>query len=142
MYRHGSETYWVIDEGMLGESRSGRELAIESAPEAIAAAPPFRFSRLGPKGSGVQIGKPLRLKLAQAMTADNLSPGQMPAGFTYLGQFVDHDLTFDKTALMEGADISPATCSRLARPASTSIRCTATGRRIPAPRSSTATGSI
>ena len=43
------------------------------------------------------------------MTIDNLSPGQMPAGFTYLGQFIDHDLTFDKSALMEGVDISPAT---------------------------------
>src|SRR5215213_3720522 len=104
MNRHGSETYWVIGEGMLGQSRNGRQLAIEAAPEAIAEEPPFRFSRLGPKGSGVQIGKPLRLKLAQAMTADNLSSGQMPAGFTYLGQFLDHDLTFDKSALMEGAD--------------------------------------
>ena len=109
MNRHGSETYWVIGEGMLGESRDGREPAIEAAPEAIAAAPPFLFSRLGPKGSGVQIGKPLRLKVAQAMTADNLSPGQMPAGFTYLGQFIDHDLTFDTSALMEDVDISPAT---------------------------------
>jgi hypothetical protein len=107
--RHGSETYFVIDEGVLGESRGGRELAIAAAPEAVAEAPPFRFSRLGPKGSAVQIGKPMRLKLAQAMTVDNLSPGQIPAGFTYLGQFLDHDLTFDKSALMEGVDISPAT---------------------------------
>ena len=42
------------------------------------------------------------------MTVDNLTDGQMPAGFTYLGQFIDHDLTFDKSALMEGVDISPA----------------------------------
>jgi hypothetical protein len=41
------------------------------------------------------------------MTADDLSPGQIPAGFTYLGQFLDHDLTFDRTAIMEGADIAP-----------------------------------
>ena len=31
------------------------------------------------------------------MTADNLAPGGIPAGYTYLGQFLDHDLTFDKT---------------------------------------------
>jgi hypothetical protein len=43
------------------------------------------------------------------MTVANLSPGQIPAGFTYLGQFLDHDLTFDKSALMEGVDIPPAT---------------------------------
>ena len=58
MNRHGSETYFVIGEGLLGESRGGRELAIEAAPEAVAAAPPFRFSRMGPKGSGVQISNP------------------------------------------------------------------------------------
>ena len=33
---------------------------------------------------------------------------QIPAGFTYLGQFVDHDLTFDKTSVMLGQNVSPA----------------------------------
>ena len=32
----------------------------------------------------------------------------IPAGFTYLGQFVDHDLTFDKTAVMLGESVTPA----------------------------------
>jgi hypothetical protein len=32
----------------------------------------------------------------------------IPAGFTYLGQFVDHDLTFDKTAVMLGENVSAA----------------------------------
>ena len=31
------------------------------------------------------------------MTAGGGGASQVPAGFTYLGQFVDHDLTFDKT---------------------------------------------
>ena len=101
MERHGSETYFVIGEGLLGEARGGRDVVTLPAPARTAApltaAPPFRFSRLGPKGSGKQLGKPNRLKIAQAMTADNLSPGQIPAGFTYLGQFIDHDLTFDKS---------------------------------------------
>jgi hypothetical protein len=35
---------------------------------------------------------------AAAGRPDNL---QIPAGFTYLGQFIDHDLTFDTTALSE-----------------------------------------
>jgi hypothetical protein len=104
--RHGSESYFVIGEGLLGEARGGRQLAHTAA---LAAVPPFRFSRLGPKGAGKQLGKPNRVKIAVAMTADNLSPGGIPAGFTYLGQFLDHDLTFDKSALMEGVDISPAT---------------------------------
>ena len=36
---------------------------------------------------------------------DDLAPGgdnpAIPAGFTYLGQFIDHDLTFDPTSLQE-----------------------------------------
>jgi hypothetical protein len=107
MDRHGSETYFVIGEGIVGEERGGRDVAFLA--DAVTTVPPFRFSRLGPKGTGKQLGKPNRLKIAQAMTVDNLSPGQIPAGFTYLGQFIDHDLTFDKSNLIEGADISPAT---------------------------------
>ena len=42
------------------------------------------------------------------MAAGGGGPSGMPAGFTYLGQFVDHDLTFDKTAVMLGANVTPA----------------------------------
>jgi len=45
---------------------------------------------------------------AEAMTATGGTTGGMGAGFTYLGQFIDHDLTFDQSALMEGTDVSPA----------------------------------
>jgi hypothetical protein len=31
----------------------------------------------------------------------------IPAGYTYLGQFIDHDLTMDRTDVMLGEDISP-----------------------------------
>ena len=44
-----SESYFVIGEGLLGESGGGRTLAA-----AAKAAPPFRFSRMGPKGTGRQ----------------------------------------------------------------------------------------
>src|SRR5438093_4314891 len=110
MQRHGSETYFVEGEGLLGESGDGRaERAGGGTAElAEAATLPFRFSRMGPKGGGKQLGEPNRKKIAEAMTVGNLSAGQVPAGFTYLGQFLDHDLTFDKSVLMEGVDISPA----------------------------------
>ena len=34
--------------------------------------------------------------------------GQVPAGYTYFGQFVDHDLTFDKTKVAFGSNVSAA----------------------------------
>ena len=61
MERHGSESYFVIGEGLLGEARGGRQLA---NAKVAATAPPFRFSRMGPKGAGKQLGKPNRLKIA------------------------------------------------------------------------------
>jgi hypothetical protein len=42
------------------------------------------------------------------MTAGGGRPSTVPAGYTYLGQFVDHDLTFDRTSVMLGVDVSPA----------------------------------
>ncbi len=103
---HGSENYFVVGEGLLGESLGGRARTPSVAVEP--AVPQFRCSRMGPKGTGKQLGEPNRARIAEAMTADVLADGQMAAGFTYLGQFLDHDLTFDKTGLMENADVSPA----------------------------------
>ena len=106
MVTHGSESYYVIGEGLLAESVGGRERTLARADED--ATPPFRFSRMGPKGNGKQLTNPTIRKLASAMAAGGGGVGQIPAGFTYLGQFVDHDLTFDKTSVMLGASISAA----------------------------------
>jgi heme peroxidase len=105
---HGSESYYVLGEGLLDETLGGRPRTLTAAVEA--AVPPFRFSRMGPTGAGNQLGKANRGKIADAMTVDPglLVDGQIAAGFTYLGQFIDHDLTFDKTLLIEDADVSPA----------------------------------
>src|ERR687891_609617 len=100
--RHGSESYFVVGEGLITESGGGRTLA------AAAAAPPFRFSRMGPHGVGRQLAEANRRRIADAMTVGGGGPGQIPAGFTYLGQFIDHDLTFDKSQVMLGENVSPA----------------------------------
>src|SRR4051812_19429353 len=112
--QHGSESYFVIGEGLLGTSAEGRE-ADPSAKAAgvrtsakAAVAPPFRFSRMGPKGTGRQLGDPNRKKLGALMAAGGGGTSQIPSGFTYLGQFLDHDLTFDKTNVMLGVNVSPA----------------------------------
>ncbi len=83
-----------------GEGRAARGAA--------RAAPEFRFSRMGPQGPA-QLPLALRKKVAAAMigpTAGHNS--RVPAGYTYLGQFVDHDLTFDKTVVTLGETVSPA----------------------------------
>jgi hypothetical protein len=105
MEHHGSESYFVIGEGLLAESVGGRERTLGRAVEALA--PPFRFSRMGPNGSGHQLGDPNRKRIATAMTAGGGGASRIPSGFTYLGQFTDHDLTFDKTSVMLGEHVSP-----------------------------------
>jgi len=104
--RHGQETFFVVGEGVVGEALGGRAATLPAALEANA--PVFRFSRMGPKGTGKQLGEPNRRKIATAMTAGGGGTSGMGAGFTYLGQFIDHDLTFDKSGLAEGVDLSPA----------------------------------
>jgi hypothetical protein len=103
---HGSESYFVVGEGLLGETVGGRERTLARALET--ATPPFRFSRLGPNGNGKQLRDPAIRRLGEAMAAGGGGVGEIPAGFTYLGQFIDHDLTFDKTNVMLGATVSPA----------------------------------
>ena len=106
MDKHGSESYFVIGEGLLAESSGGRERTLAASVEAEV--PPFRFSRMGPSGVNRQLGEPNARKVGQAMATGGGGAGQIPAGFTYLGQFVDHDLTFDKTNVMLDENVSPA----------------------------------
>jgi Animal haem peroxidase len=103
--RHGSETFVVEGEGALGEAVGGRERTLAAALEAQA--PPFRFSRMGPRGRGHQLPEATLKRVGGAMAAGGGGASQMPVGFTYLGQFIDHDLTFDKTEVMLGERISP-----------------------------------
>ncbi|SDS82113.1 Animal haem peroxidase [Nocardioides scoriae] len=119
--KHGSETFFIEGEGVLSTQVGGRRgedadpVNASSAPRrsaptplAAGAAPPFRFSRMGPKGPTLPLG--VARKLARAMTVGGGgTAGNVPAGYTYLGQFVDHDLTLDRTALMTSGEIDPAT---------------------------------
>jgi hypothetical protein len=106
MQRHGSESYFVIGEGLLGESVGGRDRTLAAPLEAEA--PPFRFSRMGPNGINHQLSVATLTRLASAMGGGGGGDSAIPAGFTYLGQFVDHDLTFDRTAVTLGENVSPA----------------------------------
>ena len=61
---------------------------------------------MGPKGR--RLPRALRVRAARAMTAGGGAAGRIPAGYTYLGQFIDHDLTFDRTDVTLGSDVAPA----------------------------------
>jgi hypothetical protein len=106
---HGAETFSILGERDVIESAGGRRAAAADEPpraRASAAEPPFRFRRIGPKGKQLPEGS-LR-KLADAMTAGGGGSTGIPAGYTYLGQFIDHDLTMDRTEVMFGSSIAPS----------------------------------
>jgi len=103
--RHGRDVFFIEGEGFVGGDAPTGATARTTAA-AAAPTPPFRFSRLGPKG--IRTDRALRIKLARAMTQAPSATGTIPAGFTYLGQFVDHDLTFDRTTVALGDSITPA----------------------------------
>src|SRR5919204_2168144 len=52
--RHGSETYFVIGEGLLGEELGGRDAILLAAHQR--AGPAFCFSRPRPHGTGEEPG--------------------------------------------------------------------------------------
>jgi hypothetical protein len=115
--RHGSESFFLLGEGLVNTQMGGRsgtepdpidhpEAATSASAGLSAQAPPFRFSRVGPRGR--ELPRALARKLANAMVVFDAQPvGDVPAGYTYLGQFVDHDLTMDVTDVRLGEDVSP-----------------------------------
>ena len=115
MKRHGLRRFYVVREGVFGEQRSGsidgKKIVAAKAADAAGGAPDatFRFSRMGPPGAaGAQLGGPTRQALAELMTVGDKAFSKIPSGFTYLGQFIDHDLTMDKTGKPLGDNESPA----------------------------------
>jgi hypothetical protein len=114
---HGSESFFILGEGLVstalgGRSGAGGDDVTEGHVPPVAAreadaAPPFRFSRIGPQGG--RLVSTTLVKLAAAMTHTGGGQTGIPSGFTYLGQFIDHDLTFDATSVTLGDDVSPAT---------------------------------
>ncbi|SEC30447.1 Animal haem peroxidase [Nocardioides exalbidus] len=106
---HGRDAFFIVGEGVVGDApdRAFSARANTSATSAAApAAPTFRFSRVGP--TGVRLPEATLRKVALAMTGGSETDGDIPSGYTYLGQFVDHDLTFDATTVAFGDDVSPA----------------------------------
>jgi Animal haem peroxidase len=102
MERHARDSYFIVGEGVVSADPS--QLNVASGAAALAVEPAFRFSRIGPRSPVLAIG--VRRKVATAMTEVNRPAGTIPAGFTYLGQFIDHDLTFDVTEVAFGETLT------------------------------------
>jgi Animal haem peroxidase len=109
MKRHGRDNFYVVGEGVY--TARPEEVAEPQEPTTLAALRKFRFSRLGPPGKPTDdTQRQINEDVAEAMTSGGAvnADSDIPAGFTYLGQFVDHDLTLDKTAVHLGEDITVA----------------------------------
>lgn len=106
MKRHVRDSFFVVGEGVLEFDDKG--VATTRQPSTAEELRRFRFSRLGPKGP--RTDEETRTALAAAITANVPQPDSadpvVPAGFTYLGQFVDHDLTMDRTESQLGQDVN------------------------------------
>jgi hypothetical protein len=103
MRRHQRDKFFVVGEGVFTNDGTARKRLRPNAQEEIRS---FRFSRLGP--SHEETGEDsLHTALATAMTSGTAPDSAgVPAGFTYLGQFIDHDLTMDNTSLVLGAEVT------------------------------------
>jgi hypothetical protein len=109
MAKHGRESFFVVGEGLLTPKTDIDSTALnEGATTLLSEADElrqFRFSRIGQPGA--PLSTQLAAELAETMTGN--APDQdsvIPAGYTYLGQFVDHDLTMDKTVTVLGSDLT------------------------------------
>jgi hypothetical protein len=109
--KHGQTTYFIEGEGFVGGSpeEGGLVLGPDDNPEETAVERPFRFSRIFPKGTQ-QPSEEALTELGKAMdeTPNLKDHDTLPAGFTYLGQFIDHDITFDKTEGLPSGILDPA----------------------------------
>jgi hypothetical protein len=117
---HGVERYAMAGEGLLEgellppECRSGGASGARRGdpfitPEKRMLAPRTTFCRLF--GIGAQPDAAALIELGLAMETElpgDPSPdSSIPAGYTYFGQFVDHDINFDQTPLARTGAVDP-----------------------------------
>jgi hypothetical protein len=112
--KHGDTTYFIQGEGFVGaEQASSEEAAILGtaleADSTRSAERAFRFTRMFAQLAAFrpQIAALIRLGEAMDDTPNFKDHGSLPAGFTYFGQFLDHDITFDMTAGLPDTALSP-----------------------------------
>lgn len=117
---HGVERYIIEGEGMVagalvppkprpGGAASAALVDPFETPEKRLLTPPRRFCRLFPEGAqpDAEALKALGLAMETEDAANTQPDSSIAAGFTYFGQFVDHDINFDRTPLTVGGSADP-----------------------------------
>jgi len=122
--KHGRTLFFIEGEGLTSEAMPSPRLralapaavaAHDAASAEVASAEAdakraFRFCRLFPSLPKFRPDDAGLIALGQVL-ADPFAPGSgdsaIPAGFTYFGQFVDHDITFDRTAGIPDGQLEP-----------------------------------
>jgi hypothetical protein len=123
IHKHGRTVFFIEGEGFAPTEivpphvKSMLADSVVKAKEAAAmpVADPnraFRFTRMFPNLPQFQPDDDHLIALGEAITDDTISAGAgdslIPAGFTYLGQFIDHDITLDKTKDLPTGSLDPA----------------------------------
>jgi hypothetical protein len=119
-HRHGRTEYFIEGEGVAPAGMPSPRLQrqVPAAAEMVTKPQPadtkraFRFCRLFKKPDGFPQPDDAKLIALGLALDDPFMPGAgdstIPAGFTYLGQFVDHDITFDRTQGIPSGSLDPA----------------------------------
>ena len=106
--QHGAETFFIEGEGIVGQQAGGRDGG-HTDPVTACRGPRCAGPHAtgGPRGAALpalapQTGEhtaragPDQESWRSTMVGGGGGSGTVPAGYTYLGQFVDHDLTMDR----------------------------------------------
>ena len=116
--KHGRITFFIEGEGVVDDAMPSPRLRslVAATPSRTAVAEEvdtkraFKFCRLFTDLKKFEPPDDGLIALGQALV-DPFTPGSgdstIPAGFTYLGQFVDHDITFDRTQGIPAGSLNP-----------------------------------
>ncbi len=130
--RHGTENFYVTGEGWISGLLFPLKLLIKlfrklgaypdpmPMPQPPSEEPEHIFCRILPKGSPpdhddlVELGMAMEVERAAGLDAEGNS--NIPAGYTYLGQFIDHDITLDATKIESTDPFDPKATENMRTP--------------------------
>lgn len=107
---HARAYHYVEGEGYCEKPEPTNGCPVHTGGETPEIERAFRFCRMFTKGTKTPSDAAL-IALGQAMEDPGNTPAgdsQLSGGFTYLGQFIDHDMTADKTEGLPTGSLDPA----------------------------------